>query len=133
MAAIRATTLALMLLTACSDAHDWSEFKDWDILNEVGSPIRWEKLTWPIDDESCLAPDGIQVLGELNANEYSRIVSEVREARPRDAILLVRKDGRYADVLTGANCTSPGAGGGDVYYLRFEGVNWRIKGTSKWK
>jgi len=128
----RTAVLVLMLLIACSDEHGPQQFDEWDVLNEVGTPGRWVELTWAVDDRSCLAPNGIQVLGELDSAEYDKIIQEIRNAHPRDAILLVRRSGRYADVLTGANCVSRGTGGGDLYLLRLEGMNWRVKRTTKW-
>jgi hypothetical protein len=120
-----------MLLAACSDPRGPADFSDWDVLNELGNSTRFEKLTWPVDDSSCIKGD-IVVFGELNSQEYLRVIAEVRETHPRDAILWVRREGVYADVLTGANCTSPGAGGGDIYLMRLEGMTWKIKGSTKW-
>jgi hypothetical protein len=124
--------LAVMLFAACSDPRGSADLSDWDVLNEVGNPMRFEKWTWPVDDPSCIEGKDVVVLGELDSQEYSRVIAEVREAHPRDAILLVRREGRYADVLTGANCTSRGAGGGDIYLMRLEGMNWKIRGSTKW-
>jgi len=129
---VRAAALAVLLLTGCSSADGPQEFDDWDVLNEVGSPERLERTTWPVDDRSCIHVNDIQVLGELDAKEFSLIVSEVQRAHPRVTILQVRRAGRYADVLTGINCTSPGSGGGDIYLLRLDGTKWREKGITKW-
>jgi hypothetical protein len=132
MSASRTAVLTAALLAACSDPRAPADPSDWDVLNEVGSPSRFEKSTWLVDDSSCIEGRDIMVLGELDTQEYLRVIAEVREAHPRDAILLVRREGFYADVLTGAHCTSPGSGGGDVYLMRLEGINWKIRGSTKW-
>jgi hypothetical protein len=85
-----------------------------------------------VDDRSCLPVYDILVLGEVDAKEYLEIVSVVKASHPRDAILLVRRAGRYADVLTGGNCKLPGGGGGDIYLLRREQGKWQVKGTTAW-
>jgi hypothetical protein len=121
------------LLGGCSGESVPVDLSGWEILDEVGSPMRFEKATWPVDDSSCIDSKGIEVLGELDSEEYVRVITEVRERHPRDAILLVRRDGSYADVLTGVHCTSPEAGSGDIYLMRQEGMKWKIKGTTKWR
>jgi len=130
--AVRATALLVLLLTGCSDSGDQHEFDDWDVLNEIGNPSRSERTTWPVDDRSCITASDIQVFGELDAKEFSRIISEVQRSHPRVAILWVRRAGLYADVLTGSNCTTRESGGGDIYFLRLEGTQWHEKGTTKW-
>jgi hypothetical protein len=120
------------LLGGCGGQSEPVDLSAWDILNEVGNPMRFEKPTWPVDDSSCLDAKGIEVLGDLDSKQYLRVIAEVRERHPRDAILLVRRSGLYADVLTGVHCTSPNAGGGDIYLMRQEGMEWKIAGTTEW-
>ena len=132
MKASRAIAVVILILVGCSKEDPSRQFDNWGGLDDLGNPVRSEKTTWPVDDRSCITPDDIQVFGELDAKEFSAIVSEVQRSHPRVAILWVRRSGNHADVLTGSNCTSPGTGGGDIYFLRFEGMRWQEKGTTQW-
>ena len=128
----RAMILGAMLLSGCSDPGQPGEFADWDELNEIGAPVRFEKMDWSVEDSSCVQEVGIQVLGDVDAATYSRIIAAVRTTHLREAILLVRRSERLADVLTGRKCDAPGKGGGDIYLLRNDGGQWSIKGVTQW-
>lgn len=49
---LRLVALASLLLAGCSGGQGPGEFAAWDVLNEVGSPMRWKQVTWPVDDNS---------------------------------------------------------------------------------
>jgi hypothetical protein len=132
MIALRAFIFGAALLAGCGDASAPHNLDDWIPLLAVQEPVRFSAEAQAVDDASCLKPEGVKVIGNIDAYAITEIIDAVRVKHARAAIVMVRGKGRYAEVWTGADCHAPGGPHGDIHHLRRDDSAWVLKETTQW-
>jgi hypothetical protein len=132
MIALRAFVVGIVLLAACGDAKKAHELDDWTPLLAVQGPVRYSAEAQAVDDATCLKPEGIKIIGDIHADAVTEIISAVRVSHARDAIVMIRGKGRYAEVWTREDCHAAGGPRGDIHHLRRDDSTWVLKETTQW-
>jgi hypothetical protein len=132
MIALRAFTFGTVLLAGCGNSNGPHDPDDWMPLLAVQEPVRYSVEAQAVDDASCLKPEGVKVIGDIDANAMTEIINAVRVKHARVAIVMVRGRGRYAEVWTGADCHARGGSHGDIHHLRRDDGTWVLKETTQW-
>jgi len=104
MLPLRAIVFGAVLLAGCGNPTGPHDLDDWMPLLAVQEPVRYSAGAQAVDDASCLKPEGVKVIGDIDANAMTEIINAVRVKHARAAIVMVRGRGRYAEVWTGAEC-----------------------------
>jgi hypothetical protein len=132
---IRASAIVLtfFLLVACSADTSAYDLDEWLPLLALQGPVRFERTAQAVDDGSCMdAQGGVKVIGNVDAATFDEVIGIVRARNVRDAILLVRAKGRYAEVWTGGGCDSLAGGNGEMHHLRRDNGSWVLKESTHW-
>jgi hypothetical protein len=129
---LRAFVSGAILLAGCGEANAPHDLDDWTPLLAVQEPIRYSAEAQTVDDASCLTPEGVKIIGDIDATATRGIIEAVRLAHARAAIAMIRGKGRYAEVWTGIDCRTPGGPHGDIHHLRRDGNTWALKETTQW-
>ena len=132
MFGLRAIALGLVLLASCSKDTSSYDLDEWLPLLPLQSPVRFKQIPQAVGDSTCMPPQGIKVIGDVDATTLSDIIDIVRTRQARDAILMVRAKGRYAEAWTGGNCNSSAGGSGDIYHFRRDNGAWVLKESTQW-
>ena len=132
MFVLRAFVFGSALLAGCGNPNGPHDLDDWMPLLAVQEPVRYSAESQAVDDVSCLKPEGVKVIGDIDANALTEIIGAVRVKHARVAILVVRGKGRYAEVWTGVDCQALGGPHGDIHHLRREASTWVLKETTQW-
>ena len=132
MITLRAFVLGTALLSGCGDANEPHDLDEWTPLFAVQEPVRYSAEAQAVDDASCLKPEGVKIIGDIDANSMTEIIGAMRVKYSRVAIVMVRGKGRYAEVWTGEDCHAAGGPHGDIHHLRRDNNTWVLKETTQW-
>lgn len=129
---VRASFVALLVLAGCGDRSGPHDVDDWRPLLSLQEPVNHLKVEQSVTDATCLAAEGVKTIGSIDRPQFDQMVGVVRAKSPGDAIILVRAQGRDAEVWTGKTCHDPAGGRGDTHLLRRDDGRWLLKETTQW-
>jgi hypothetical protein len=132
MITLRAFVFGAALLAGCGSASEPHELDDWTPLLAVQEPVRYSAEAQAVDDASCLKPEGVKIVGDIDPNAMTEIIGAVRVQHARVAIVMVRGKGRFAEVWTVQDCHGAGGPHGDIHHLRRDKSTWVLKETTQW-